>query len=397
MSQAAVTNPAATPERKSESSSAIAWRRFKKHKLAMASLVLLGVLLLVSVFAPLIAPYPPDRIDSSNLYAAPSGAHLMGTDGLGRDIFSRVLYAGRVSLLVGIVVALLSAVIGVVMGLLAGYYSGSPLVLAAGPGSRLWGELRRAQGSAFMLWTAVRFVIWAVVIVFLVNVTAQFAATFTGFGVALTWIVGLGLAGLAAYFAFFKSIVVDIDSLISRFIDVMLSLPQIPFLLILSGLLANPDVALGRVLSDVFGENRSIFLIILVLTLFGWLGTARIIRGLVLSLRQREFTDAARAIGSSDWRIMLRHLLPNAIAPIIVQVTLDVGNNIVSEAALSFLGFGIQEPTASWGNMLSGAQEAIFQSPFTVFWPGLFILLTSLSINFLGDGLRDALDPRSRL
>lgn len=397
MSQATVNATNAIPERKDESSSAVAWRRFKKHKLAMFSLVVLSLLLLASIFAPIIAPYAPDKIDASNLYAGPSSQHFMGTDGLGRDIFSRVLYAGRVSLLVGIVVALLSAIIGVVMGLLAGYYSGQPLVLAAGPGSKEWTELRLGQGKAFIWWSALRYAIWAGIVFFVVQVTGQFASTFSGTGVTVTWVIGGALALLIAYFAFYRSIAVDIDSLISRFIDVMLSLPQIPFLLILSGLLANPDVALGRWLQNYFGESRSIILIILVLTIFGWLGTARIIRGLVLSLRQREFTDAARALGSSDWRIMLRHLLPNAIAPIIVQVTLDVGNNIVSEAALSFLGFGIQEPTASWGNMLSGAQEAIFQSPYTVFWPGLFILLTSLSINFLGDGLRDALDPRSRL
>ena len=395
MSQATVTN--AIPDRKDESSSSVTWRRFKKHKLAMFSLIVLALLLLTSIFAPLIAPYPPDKIDASNLYAGPSSQHFMGTDGLGRDIFSRVLYAGRVSLLVGIVVALLSAIIGVMMGLLAGYYSGQPLVLAAGPGSKEWTELRLGQGKAFVWWSAMRYLIWAGIVFFIVQVTGQFASTFSGAAVTVTWVIGGALAMLIAYFAFYRSIAVDIDSLISRFIDVMLSLPQIPFLLILSGLLANPDVALGRWLQESFGESRSIILIILVLTIFGWLGTARIIRGLVLSLRQREFTDAARALGSSDWRIMLRHLLPNAIAPIIVQVTLDVGNNIVSEAALSFLGFGIQEPTASWGNMLSGAQEAIFQSPYTVFWPGLFILLTSLSINFLGDGLRDALDPRSRL
>jgi peptide/nickel transport system permease protein len=397
MSQATITTPAAAPERKDQSSSAVAWRRFRKHKLAMFSLGVLALLLISAVFAPLFAPYAPDKIDTSSLYAGPSAAHLMGTDGLGRDIFSRVLYAGRVSLMVGIVVAALSAIIGVVMGLLAGYYSGQPLVLAAGPGSKLWDELRRGQGKAFAFWTGVRYLLWVAIIFFLIQVTAQFATTFTGAGVALTWLVGGAVTLLIAYFAFYRSITVDIDSLISRFIDVMLSLPNIPFLLILSGLLANPDVPLGKVLDTTFGESRSIILIVLVLTIFGWLGTARIIRGLVLSLRQREFTDAARAIGSSDWRIMLRHLLPNAVAPIIVQVTLDVGNNIVSEAALSFLGFGIQEPTASWGNMLSGAQEAIFQSPYTVFWPGLFILLTSLSINFLGDGMRDALDPRSRL
>lgn len=387
----------ATIPAKNESSSNKTLRRFTKHRAAMISSVVLAILILLAIFAPIVAPYAPDKIDSSNLYGASSSQHWMGTDGLGRDVFSRVLHAGRVSLLVGVVVALLSAVIGVVMGLLAGYYSGIPWLLSVGVGSHLWQERKQAEGSSFIWRTGLRWLVWAGVIGFLLQITAQFAATFSGALAFLVWLVGGGLALLAAYSAFYKAIVVDIDSVISRLIDVMLSLPQIPFLLILAGLLANPDVALGNVLAGVFGELRSMVLIIFVLTIFGWLGTARVIRGLVLSLRQQEFTDAARAIGISDWRIMLRHLLPNAIAPIIVQVTLDVGNNIVSEAALSFLGFGIQEPTASWGNMLSSAQEAIFQSPFTVFWPGLFILLTSLSINFLGDGLRDALDPRSRL
>jgi peptide/nickel transport system permease protein len=382
---------------KNESSSNKTWRRFTKHRAAMVSSVILALLVLSAIFAPLIAPYSPTEINSSNLYGASSSQHWMGTDGLGRDVFSRVLHAGRVSLLVGVVVAVLSAIIGVVMGLLAGYYSGIPWLLSVGMGSHLWQERQRSEGKSFVWRTGLRWLFWAAVVVFLVQITAQFASTFGGAGAVITWLIGGGLALLTAYSAFYKAIVVDVDSAISRLIDVMLSLPQIPFLLILAGLLANPDVALGDALAGAFGESRSMILIIFVLTIFGWLGTARVIRGLVLSLRQQEFTDAARAIGISDWRIMLRHLLPNAIAPIIVQVTLDVGNNIVSEAALSFLGFGIQEPTASWGNMLSSAQEAIFQSPFTVFWPGLFILLTSLSINFLGDGLRDALDPRSRL
>jgi peptide/nickel transport system permease protein len=382
---------------KNESSSNKTLRRFTKHRAAMISSVILALLVLSAIFAPIIAPYSPTEINASNLYGASSSQHWMGTDGLGRDVFSRVLHAGRVSLLVGVLVAVLSAIIGVIMGLLAGYYSGIPWLLSVGMGSHLWQERQRAEGSSFVWRTGLRWLFWAAVVVFLLQITAQFASTFGGTGAVITWLVGGGLALLTAYSAFYKAILVDIDSAISRLIDVMLSLPQIPFLLILAGLLANPDVALGDALAGVFGESRSIVLIIFVLTLFGWLGTARVIRGLVLSLRQQEFTDAARAIGISDWRIMLRHLLPNAIAPIIVQVTLDVGNNIVSEAALSFLGFGIQEPTASWGNMLSSAQEAIFQSPFTVFWPGLFILLTSLSINFLGDGLRDALDPRSRL
>ncbi len=385
------------PIQKSESSSAKTWRRFRKHRMANIAAFLLAALLLVSIFAPILAPYPPDAIDSKNLYGGSSAAHWMGTDGLGRDVFSRVLHAGRVSLMVGIVVSVLSAIIGVVMGLVSGYFSGVPWVLSVGVGSELWAERKRNEGSSFLWRTGLRWLIWAGIIALIVQITVQFASTFSGIAAFATWLIGGTLAIATAYFAFYKAIAVDIDNAISRLIDVMLSLPQIPFLLILSGLLANPEVELGKVLNNFFGESRSIVLIIFVLTLFGWLGTARIIRGLVLSLRQQEFTDAARAIGSSDWRIMLRHLLPNAIAPIIVQVTLDVGNNIISEAALSFLGFGIQEPTASWGNMLSGAQEAIFQSPFTVFWPGLFILLTSLSINFLGDGLRDALDPRSRL
>ena len=390
---------ATIPEKlkKDESSNTKIWRRFTKHRAAMVSGVVLMLLFSVAIFAPFIAPYAPDKIDSSTLYAGSSSAHWMGTDGLGRDVFSRVLYAGRVSLLVGIVVAFLSAIIGVIMGLVAGYYSGIPWLMSVGVGSPLWNERKNAEGSSFIWRTGLRWLVWAALIFLLLQITSQFAATFTGASAVVAWLIGGGLAAFAAYNAFYKAIVIDIDNAISRLIDVMLSLPNIPFLLILAGLLANPEVPLGDVLNTFFGQSRSIVLIIFVLTLFGWLGTARVIRGLVLSLRQREFTDAARALGSSDWRIMLSHLLPNAIAPIIVQVTLDVGNTIVSEAALSFLGFGIQEPTASWGNMLSGAQEAIFQNPFTVFWPGLFILLTSLSINFLGDGLRDALDPRSRL
>jgi peptide/nickel transport system permease protein len=394
MSQATIN---ASLEGQPQSTSAVAWHRFKRHRLAMISAVILGLLIFVSIFAPLIAPYQPGEINAGSLYAPASSQHWMGTDGLGRDVFSRVLYAGRVSLLIGIVVAVLSAIIGVIMGLLAGYFSGHPIHLAVGPNSSLWNETRRAEGSSFGWRTALRYAIWAVIVFFMVQATAQFASTFSGVGTILTWVIGGGLALITAYFAFLRSISIDVDTVISRLIDVMLSLPQIPFLLILSGLLANPEVSLGGVLDRTFGDSRSIILIIFVLTLFGWLSTARVIRGLVLSLRQREFTDAAKAIGSSDWRVMLRHLLPNAIAPIIVQVTLDVGNNIVAEAALSFLGFGIQEPTASWGNMLSTAREAIFQSPWTVFYPGVFILLTSLSINFLGDGLRDALDPRSRL
>jgi peptide/nickel transport system permease protein len=321
----------------------------------------------------------------------------MGTDDLGRDVFSQLLFAGRVSLLIGVAVAMLSALIGVTLGTIAGFYSGLPFILSIGLRSSILEEQQRLDGSSFWLKNGIRWFVWAVVIGFILLVTSQFATTYNGIAEVIAWLVGISLALLTAYFAYVQAIIVDIDNIISRFIDVMLSLPQIPFLLILSGLLANPDVKLGGVLDAIFGSARPIVLIIFVLVLFGWLGTARVIRGLVLSLRQREFTDAARALGSSDWRVMIRHILPNAVAPIIVQVTLDVGNNIISESALSFLGYGIPRDIPSWGNMLSNAQEAIFQNPLASFWPGLFILLTSLSINFLGDGLRDALDPRSRL
>ncbi len=373
------------------------WQRFKKHRLAIISMGILALLFFVSIFAPLIAPFSPTLNQTSNTWAQPGGQHLLGTDDLGRDVFSQLLYAGRVSLLIGVAVALLSALIGVTLGTIAGYYSGLPFILSIGLRSSILKEQQRLDGSSFWIKNGVRWLVWTGVIGFILLVTSQFASTYNGIGVVIAWLVGVSLALVTAYFAFLEAIIVDIDNIISRFIDVMLSLPQIPFLLILSGLLANPDVKLGGVLDSIFGTARPVVLIIFVLVLFGWLGTARVIRGLVLSLRQREFTDAAKALGSSDWRVMIRHILPNAVAPIIVQVTLDVGNNIISESALSFLGYGIPRDIPSWGNMLSNAQEAIFQNPLASFWPGLFILLTSLSINFLGDGLRDALDPRSRL
>jgi peptide/nickel transport system permease protein len=386
--------PAAT---RSESANQKAWKRFTRHKPAMFSLGILGILLFISLFAPMIAPYDPAAIDSSKIYQGMSGQNWMGTDALGRDTLSRILYAGRVSLLVGFLVAIFGTIIGVVVGLTAGYYSGQPLVLSVGPLSPLFNKLQIESGPNFWPINLLRWLVWAAVIYFLVQTTGQYASTFTGGAVTIAWLIGLFLAAWIAYFAFLRTIQVDIDQLLSRIIDVMLSIPTVPVLLILAGLLANPKAGIGPFLEQVFGPARSIVLIIFVLTLFNWQGIARLVRGTVLSLRQQEFTDAARALGTGDARIMFRHLLPNTVAPIIVQMTLLVGSGIITEAGLSFLGFGIQEPTASWGNMLSSVREAIFQSPFIVFWPGFFILLTVLSINFIGDGLRDALDPRSRL
>jgi peptide/nickel transport system permease protein len=171
-----------------------------------------------------------------------------------------------------------------------------------------------------------------------------------------------------------------------RIVDFMLTLPLLPILLVLSVVIA---------VSAPTSFQRINYLI-LILILFGWLSTARLVRGVVLSLRQQEFAEASRALGSSDLRIILRHMLPNALAPVIVASTLAVGDFVVTEAALSFLGFGVQPPTPSWGNMLTSVQEYMFLNPTLAIWPGLCIFLTVLSINFMGDGLRDALDPRMR-
>lgn len=385
---------AAGPKR--ETAWALVRKRFLKHRLATAGLIVLTLLILLSVLAPLIAPYSPSQIDAANVYAAPSAQHLMGTDALGRDIFSRLLYAGRISLLVGFVVTALTALIGTGLGLLAGFYSGQPLLVAVGPFSQQWAEARHNEGRTFWPRTVLRWAVWAAVIAFVLRATGQFASVTDGAFVAVTWAVGAALAGAIFFLAFVKSLRLDIDSVISRVIDIFLAIPTLPFLLVLAGLFANPKIGLGVTLDEWLGPARSVTVIIFVLTLFGWLSMARIVRGTVLNLRAAEFNEAAVGLGASDARVMLRHLLPNAVAPIFVQITLDLGHAIVAEAALSFLGLGIQEPTASWGNILNGAQEAIFQQPTAVFWPGLFILLTTLSTNYIGDGLRDAIDPRSR-
>jgi peptide/nickel transport system permease protein len=179
--------------------------------------------------------------------------------------------------------------------------------------------------------------------------------------------------------------------------DFMLTIPELPLLLVLSALLRDTRGAVGQWAQSVFGESASVFIIITIIVLFGWIGTGRLIRGAVLSLREQDFTTAAQAMGAGDVRIMFRHLVPNALAPLIVNATLAVGGAILTEAALSFLGFGIQPPVATWGNMLNNAQEYIFTAPWLALAPGFMIFITVLAFNYLGDGLRDALDPRSRL
>ncbi len=271
------------------------WRQFRRHKLALVSAAALLILAALVILAPWIAPYPFDAIDPTQFRKPPSPAHIMGTDDIGRDLFTRLLYGGRISLAIGIFSAMVGTGVGTLMGSLAGYY-----------------------GRA-------------------------------------------------------------LDNLIMRVTDVAFSIPSLPLLIILSAY-----------------AKSAIPVMILVIGLLSWMSTARIVRATVLSIRERDFTLAARAVGARDARILARHILPNALAPIIVGATLGVGGAIIAESSLSFLGLGVQVPTPSWGNMLQDSQSTMASRPWLTIFPGMAILITVLGINFLGDGLRDALDPTIR-
>ncbi len=294
----------------------LAWRRLRRHKLAMFGLGMMVVVILASVCASWIAPYDYEEIDLSRSFAPIMSAgdegrpvHYLGTDRLGRDILSRLLYAGRISLIVALSVTLLSVSMGAAIGAVAGSFGGI------------------------------------------------------------------------------------VETLLMRFADVMLTLPQLPLLLVLSSSLRQ----FGQ-LQMLLGSNFSVIIIVFVLVVFGWMGVSRLVHGSVLSLRNQEFVEASRALGSGSARIIFQHLLPNSLAPIIVAATLGFGGVIIAESALSFLGFGITPPVPTWGNMLNEARNAPLEYLFVqALSPGFCIFLTVLSINFIGDGLRDALDPRLKL
>ena len=272
----------------------IIWRRFKRHRLALVGAVILLLLYVAAIVTPWVAPYGYDEIDFTALNQPPSLKHPMGTDRLGRDELTRVLYGGRVSLMVGLGVGVVSTVIGATVGIFSGYY----------------GKL--------------------------------------------------------------------VDTTTMGFVDFMLVLPFIPLLLVMGSIFQFTPVT-----------------ITLVLPLFLWPRMARLVRGQVLAIRNQEYVQAARALGVSDFKIMLRHILPNVVGIIVVETTLIVALAILLETAVSFLGLGIQPPTPSWGNLLEDSRATMTEEPWLTWFPGMMIVITALCVNFLGDGLRDALDPKA--
>jgi len=272
-----------------------AWARFRAHRMAVAGTAVLALLTLVAIVAPWISPYSPGAIDLQHIAAAPSLAHPLGTDEVGRDVLTRILWGGRISLGVGVGSMLIAAGIGITYGAVAGFYGGL------------------------------------------------------------------------------------VDALMMRAVDLLLSFPAIFVLLIL-----------------VSFNRGSVLNVILYIGLFGWMSMARLVRGQVLSLRERDFVMAARSVGTPAVRIVVRHLIPNALAPVIVAATLGVAGAMLIEAALDFLGFGVPPDTPTWGNLMTNAEEYFATAPVLAIAPGLVITTAVVSINFIGDALRDALDPHSR-
>ncbi len=272
---------------------AVLWQRLKRNHMALAGGSVVVLLFTVSILAPWIAPYDPNSINAWHVLAPPSWQHWFGTDELGRDVFSRVLYGSQISLKVGFVAIGIAVAIGTVVGLVSGFYSGI------------------------------------------------------------------------------------VDTFLMRLVDIMLCFP-----------------AFFLILAVITFLRPSIWYIMIVIGLTGWMGVARLVRAETLSIREMDYILAARCIGCSDVRIIFRHILPNAMSPVLVSATLGIAGAILTESALSFLGIGVQPPTASWGNILTSGKDYIEFAWWLSLFPGLAILITVLSYNLLGEGIRDALDPR---
>jgi peptide/nickel transport system permease protein len=272
-------------------------RSARRNPLAALGIVLVTLFLVFAAFAPWIAPQDPAAIDLPMRLNSPSHAHWFGTDELGRDIVSRVIYGARISMLVGGCVVLTSLAIGLVVGSIAGYYGGA----------------------------------------------------------------------------------------IDRFVNVVL----------MNAFLSFPGILIA--IAFVAFRGPGIFNLVSALSIGGWVGYARLVRGQVLATREREFVEAARALGASDLRIVMRHILPNIIQPVIVQAAIGMAGAILAEATMSFLGLGVPPPTASWGTMLNDGRAHLFDAPHLVLFPAMAVMLAVLSFNFIGDAWRDYLDPRSRI
>ena len=269
----------------------------RRNVLASVGMVLVAVFVVFALFAPWIAPQNPSNIDLPSRLQPPSGAHWFGTDELGRDILSRVIYGARISMLVGGSVVAGSLLLGLVLGSIAGYYGG----------------------------------------------------------------------------------------LADRFFNVI----------VMNAFLSFPGILLAIAFVAFLGPG--IFNLILALCIGGWVGYARLVRAQVLAVKEKEFVEAARALGASDWRIVTRHILPNIIQPVIVQAAIGMAGAVLAEATMSFLGLGVPPPTASWGSMLNDGRAHLFDAPHLVLFPALAVMLAVLSFNFIGDALRDYMDPRSRI
>jgi peptide/nickel transport system permease protein len=355
---------------------ALFWRRLRQDKVALVALTFIALLIFVAIFAGVLVKvfgaHPPNEqnsnaLDSFGSAAAPGGSYIMGTDGLGRDVFSRTLYGARVSLEVAFIATTLIVGIGVTLGMIAGYYRGAVdtflsrsmdvvlafpvLLLALGLGAAcsLKGCLSASSVGRDLL------IAGAVLIAITVAVTAVRGEGLRGVTGA-DWALRLAPGGLI--------VIAGLFLLLGLSSDATLIQPGLP-------------------------------VVIFVITLAGWPYMARIIRGQVLSLREKEFVEAARSLGASDSRIIFRHILPNLVAPIIVYTTLLIPTVVLFEAALSFLGVGVQPPTASWGAMIADAISIFDTAWWYMTFPGVALLLTVLAFNLVGDGLQDALNPRT--
>jgi peptide/nickel transport system permease protein len=280
------------------SATAISLQRAARHNvLASTGVVLVTIFVVCALFSSWIAPQDPARIDLPTRLAGPSSTHWCGTDELGRDILSRLIYGSRISMLVGSCVVAASLALGLIVGSIAGYYGGR----------------------------------------------------------------------------------------IDRFVNVV----------VMNAFLSFPGILLA--IAFVAFRGPGIFNLVLALSLGGWVGYARLVRAQVLAAREREFVEAARSLGASDLRVIVRHILPNIIQPIIVQAAIGMAGAILAEATMSFLGLGVPPPTASWGTMLNDGRAHLFDAPHLVIFPAMAVMLAVLSFNFIGDALRDFLDPRSRI